>query len=315
MDENNQETPVTLTAGFTVKWTAGGKNWAVNPKPSLALKNAASLTSKKYTIPFPSEDQHVTVKVRMVSLTDENGNSVAGKYTLVDDTQYTKLNSYQKTINVTNGLTDGLVTFTLKQVPTKQSVAQLSLTKRVTYQNVPMRVNATYYLGIFTDAAHKNLLFKKALSLRNASSRTSTLKINLYKLKNKSHSITLYFAETDSKGRVVSGGKKTGYNISLNMNSVTLSPTKAEASVVLTNDIIRGSKAARRLTDPSSGFAGDRSALAEAQALANSDSKTSRKTGDDTPIVRNVAIALGSGSLALILAAVLVLRRRRRRRR
>ena len=251
----------------------------------------------------------------MVSLTDENGNSVAGKYSLVDDIEYTKLNSYQKTIDITNGLEDGMVTFTLKKAPTKQSVAQLSLTKRVTYQNVPMRVNATYYLGIFTDPAHKKLLFKKALSLRNASSRTSTLKINLYKLKNKSHSITLYFAETDSKGNVVSGGKKTGYNISLSMNSVTLSPTKAEASVVLTNDIIKGSKAARRLTDPNSGFAGDRSALAEAQALTNSDSKSSKKTGDDSPIGRNVALALTSGGLALILAAVLVLRRRRKRRR
>ncbi len=312
VDEDNKETPVTLTAGFTVKWTAGGKNWAVNPKPSLSLKDAASVTSKKYTIPFPAGEQPVNVKVRMVSLTDENGNNVAGKYTLVDNEEYTKLNSYQKTIDITKYPTkdgkEGLVTFTLKKAPTKQSVAQLSLTKRVTYQNVPMRVNATYYLGIFTDPAHKKLLFKKALSLRNASSRTSTLKINLYKLKNKSHSITLYFAETDSKGNVVSGG-------SLSMNSVTLSPTKAEASVVLTNDIIKGSKAARRLTDPNSGFAGDRSALAEAQALTNSDSKSSKKTGDDSPIGRNVALALTSGGLALILAAVLVLRRRRKRRR
>ena len=40
---------------------------------------------------------------------------------------------------------------------------------------------------------------------------------------------------------LVSGGKKTGYNISLNQTSVTLSPSNAEASVILTNDIIKGS--------------------------------------------------------------------------
>ena len=147
-----------------------------------------------------------------------------------------------------------------------------------------------------------------------ASSRTSTLKINLYKLKNKSHSITLYFAETDSKGNVVTGGKKTGYNISLNQTSVTLSPKNTEASVILKNDIIKGSKAAQRLTDPSSGFAGDSSALAEAQHLANTDSVTGRKTGDNSPIGPLALALMISGGVILLLAAVILLRRRRRRR-
>ena len=314
VDENNQETPATLTAEYTVKWTAGGKNWKVNPTPHLSLAETSSATSKKYTIPFPASDKDVAVKVKLTSLKDGNGNSVAGKYTLVDDTQYTRLSSAQKTINITDGLTDGMVTFTLKKASTGQSVAQLSMTKQVTYQNVPMRVNATYYLGIFTDSACTKLLYKKPLSLSNASSRTSTLKINLYKLKSKSQSITLYFAETDSKGNVVSGGKKTGYNISLNQTSVTLSPSNAEASVILTNDIIKGSKAAQRLTDPSSGFAGDRSALAEAQHLANTNSVTGRKTGDDSPIGPLALAAMISGGVILLLAAVILLRRRRKRR-
>ena len=127
VDENNQETPVTLTAGFTVKWNAGGKNWAVNPKPSLNLENGTNVFSKIYTIPFPASDQMVGVKVKMVSLTDENGNNVDGKYTLVDDTAYTKLSSYQKTINVTDGMTDGIVTFTLKQTPLLTVVKALTI--------------------------------------------------------------------------------------------------------------------------------------------------------------------------------------------
>ena len=111
----------------------------------------------------------------------------------------------------------------------------------------------------------------------------------------------------------MTGGAKTGYNISLSQESVTLSPTNAQASVILTNDIIKGSRAASRLTDPSSGFAGDTSALAEAQALANSESLTGRRTGDETPISRFVAIAIASGAVIVILVIIALLRRRKRK--
>ena len=135
VDENNQETPVTVTAGFTVKWTAGGKNWAVNPKPSLSLENGTTVSSKMYTIPFPASDQMIGVKVKMVSLTDENSNNVVDKYMLVDDTAYTKLSSYQKTINVTDGMTDGIVTFTLKQPPLLTVVKALTIKKPTAGKN------------------------------------------------------------------------------------------------------------------------------------------------------------------------------------
>lgn len=246
VDENNQETSATLTAGFTVKWTAGGKNWAVNPKPSLSLKDQASLTSKNYSIAFSRDDQHVTAKVRMVSLTDENSNSVSGKYSLVDDTDYTKLNSYEKTINITDGLEDGLVSFTLKEVPKKQSVAQLSITAFVTYHESPKRVTDQFHLGIFTDAAHTKLLFNKALELNNASSRTSTLKINLYKLKNKDHVITLYFAAVDASGRVLKNGSVFGYKLYPNVRSVTMSPTQEKASVILYCDMLEGTAQSKK---------------------------------------------------------------------
>ena len=246
VDENNKETPATLTAGFTVKWTAGGKNWALNPKPSLSLKDEASLTSKKYSIAFPPDDQHITAKVKMVSLTDKDGNNVAGKYTLVDDTDYTRLNSSEKMINITDGLEDGLVTFTLKEVPKKQSVAQLSITAFVTYHDSPKRVTNQFHLGIFTDAAHTKLLFNKALELNNASSRTSTLKINLYKLKNKDHAITLYFAAVDASGRVLKNGSVFGYKLYPNVRSVTMSPTQEKASVILYCDMLEGTAQSKK---------------------------------------------------------------------
>ena len=115
VDEDNKEIPITLTAGFTVKWASGGKNWTAVPNPSLSMQNEATVTSKRYSIPFPASDQQAAAKVKMESLIDCNGNNVIGKYKLVDDQNYTKLFSYQKTIIITDGMIDGLVTFTLKQ--------------------------------------------------------------------------------------------------------------------------------------------------------------------------------------------------------
>ena len=309
IDGSNSPLPSTLIAGYTIKWTAGGKNWKVSPQPSLTLSNASSAQSKKYTVPFPAAEKNVTVKVKLVSLTDSTGKNVMSEYMLVGDSApYSALGNYQKDLTMPDGLTNGLVQFTLKKV---QDVAKLNLTKAVTYKGVPMRVNGTYYMGIFTDPEHTKLLYKKALSLRNASSLTSTLKINLYKLKNESHSITLYFAETDRNGKVVSSGKKTGYNISLNKTSVTLSPTNANESVVLTNDILKGSRAEQRLTDPGSGFAGDSGALSQAQQLENEENTASKPTGDETPFAPYAAAA-AAALAAILLAAYALIRRRRR---
>ena len=147
------------------------------------------------------------------------------------------------------------------------------------------------------------------MSLANASSMTSTLKINLYKLP-APHSITLYFAETDKNGKVVESGKKTGYDISLNKTSVTLSPANADESVIVTNNVRQGSVAAQKLTDPTSGFAGDRSALAEAQALTNNETVKSKPTGDDTPF-EPFALATGiSAGMIFVLLALLAARKR-----
>ena len=131
------------------------------------------------------------------------------------------------------------------KVQTEKEIAELKITKAVTYKKTPIRVNGTYYIGIFEDAGHKKLLYKKAMSLSNASSMTSTLKINLYKLA-EPHTITLYFAETDKNGKVVKSGEKSGYDISIDHDSITLSPTNADASVTVTNNVRQGSVAAVR---------------------------------------------------------------------
>ena len=63
-----------------------------------------------------------------------------------------------------------------------------------------------------------------------------------------------------------------------------------------------------------SGFAGDSSALAEAQALAESGNlSVNKKTGDDTPI-RPYALSISIAAAALAILTALVTFRKRRRR-
>lgn len=202
------------------------------------------------------------------------------------------------------------------------SQAVLKLTKRVTYKGSPVRVNSGYYIGIFDDAGLTKLRYKKGLAFKNASEVTASLKINLYKLSSKQ--VTFYFAEVDKDGKPVQSGAAFGYNVSQNKQSITLNEKNLEDEVVITNDVISGSKKEKQLTNPSSGFAGD-SATAAAAAAAAADpaamagseeseraanASANAKTGDETPIA--LYIGLLAAALAIIIAVILILKRRKR---
>ena len=120
------------------------------------------------------------------------------------------------------------------------------------------------------------------------------------------------------------GGAAFGYNVSQNKQSITLNEKNLEDEVVITNDVISGSKKEKQLTNPSSGFAGD-SATAAAAATAAADpaamagseeseraanASANAKTGDETPIA--LYIGLLAAALAIIIAVILILKRRKR---
>ena len=188
------------------------------------------------------------------------------------------------------------------QLPEDKSQAELKLTKKVVYKNTPIRVNSVYYIGIFDDAAHTKIRYKKALQFKNASEMSATLKINLYKLKSKE--VTFYFAEVDKDGKVVESGGATGYEISQNKGAITLNAKNMKDELVITDSVIQGSKRERQLTDPGSGFAGDTAALATAQKLENDkNAGINTVTGDKTPIVPwATALVLSGFAAALVFA-------------
>jgi hypothetical protein len=318
VDENNKPLPSALTAEFTIR---GGNGTHLSKSRTIQLSNESTKTRKD--IPYRWDIKYgdtLNVAAEMISLKDASGANVMKNYDLVDPANkykvlakgtaiqtYTRRKYYKPLKQGTRNETT--LEYTLKRLKTEKEIAELKLTKAVTYKKTPIRVNGTYYIGIFEDAAHKKILYKKAMALANASSMTSTLKINLYKLA-APHTITLYFAEVDKNGNVVTSGKKTGYDISLNKTQVTLSPTNADESVILTNDVRTGSVAAANLTNPSSGFAGDASALAEAQALSNNETVKSKPTGDDTPF-EPFALATGISAAAIFLLLALLAARKK----
>lgn len=288
-----------LTGYFYVG--GGGKHLKNNVK--VVLTNDSAATKKDISFPMvPATADSTDMTVKLIKILAADGTDLSSKYTV---------DAATKTFTLKNKAdNDPTVIFTLKPAASSDT-ATLTLTKAVTFHNTPVRVNGTYYIGIFQDAALKSRLFTKAMALSNASAKTATLKINLYKLQNENHDITLYFAEVDKNGNVVKSGKKAGYTISFSKSSVYLSPTQSEATVVCTNDVVDGSVASANLTNPSSGFAGDSSALAEAQSLANNESTASKPTGDNTPFIP-LAIAVAASGAVLALAAVLLIRRKKK---
>lgn len=317
VDASGNELPVdNLVAEFRVR-TRDGK-LALKNNQKITLKNTSVGERKNISFPVPIDIGKQAMGVTLMSIRTTAGVSLAKDYTLLTD--YTQLKNlinlnFSKvgsrtgertfTINA-DAENQGPVVFVLRKNDSNEK-ASLTLTKSVMYKKTPIRVNATYYIGIFADAAHTKLLFKKAMSLKDASSMSDTLKVNINSQKGRT--ITLYFEETDRNGKVVESGKKTGYNISISSPQVTLSRSNMNASVTVTNEILDGSRAAERLTDPNSGFAGDSAALADAQALASSSNLNSR-TGDDSPLMRYALLLVIAGA-GVAAGLYLVLRRRK----
>lgn len=306
-----------LVASFKVAGVSGGSKLRLKNYKTVSVQNASS--GRTTGIYFPVAGKTTDMTVTLMSIKNSQGASLAKDYTLLTasyDNQFSKAGSLtgERTFKLAVAKENqGPVVFVLRKNDSNEK-ASLTLTKSVIYKKTPIRVNATYYIGIFADAAHTKLLFKKAMTMLDASSMSDTLKVNINSQKD--HKITLYFAETDRSGQVVESGKKTGYNITVEPSEVTLSHDNMEATVVVTNEILDGSKTHQKLVDPSSGFAGDAQALAEAQSLAESsnlggDENKDSKTGDNTPVMIYLIIALISA--AFILALGFTLRRRRRR--
>ena len=170
--------------------------------------------------------------------------------------------------------------------------ATITMVKKATYKGNPIRLNSTFYFGIFEDAALTKLRSAPVkMTLSNASEKQRTMTVNLYMLEKDKRTVTLYFAETDKNGKVLTSAN-SAYEVSpQGAIKVTVDPQNPEATVTFTNNITVGSSMENRLLDPESGLAGDASAVDDSYRgiggtaeEGTSGSGTSAKTGDDTPL-------------------------------
>ncbi len=187
--------------------------------------------------------------------------------------------------------------------------AKITFTKSVTYKGEAVRVNKIYYIGMWKDdpTMSGEPFHVKKIKLSNASSASASVTIDLTRASK--NSVTFYIAEVDKNGKRMGSDE---YTITQDVTSVTLDSKHLTASASFTNDVKAGGSAEEELLDPSSGFAGDNSALAEAQELkANGNSGVNTKTGDNNPI--GILIGVAAVSLLLIAAIVVILIRRSKR--
>ncbi|MBQ6321746.1 MAG: hypothetical protein IJI24_02640 [Lachnospiraceae bacterium] len=194
--------------------------------------------------------------------------------------------------------------------------AKLTLVKQVMYGKKNVRINATYYIGIFSDPdlAPEHLVKNRAIKFTNAS-KVTTKPLTIHLDKTPNGSITLYFAETDSKGVPVKSGKAFGYNITQSAEKVTFDKDNLEAEVTFTNSMLSGGSAERRYLDPSSGTAPDSTAMAEYQAAkSEASSGQNTATGDDTPVTQMV-VTLSASFLVIVGVVIWFIFHRQFRRR
>ncbi len=200
-----------------------------------------------------------------------------------------------------------------KETETKKTQvekATLNFTKKVTYHGKSMKVNATYYIGMWlganADTSKKPMHIKK-ITLKDASEGSGDLKVDLGKVNGRKVTFTL--AEVDVEGKVLASGKGADYEVNLSPSQVTLSDEHPVDTINVTNAIVKGSKVESALLNPSSGFAGDSGAVSEAQALHSG--AASVNSGDSTPLLPLSGAA--GASLIVILGAAWALIRRKRR--
>ncbi|MCD8021851.1 MAG: prealbumin-like fold domain-containing protein, partial [Lachnospiraceae bacterium] len=178
---------------------------------------------------------------------------------------------------------DQTVTITNKVKATK---ATLYLTKRVYDGTELTAVSETFYVGLFKDEAMTQLYANPiAMTLDNASELTLKLTLNL----GTSSGVTIYIAEVDEDGNVITNQREFGYQIKIVNSTAAFTQDNLEIQTVILNSVygststddwssIYSSTSSDVFGDSSAYYSVDDNGLTTGYAAAV-------QTGDDTPIL------------------------------
>ena len=169
--------------------------------------------------------------------------------------------------------------------------------------------NETFYAGIFADENHTTLSDKVSqnivpLKLNDTSEVSSVIKVGL----EDNETTTLYIAETDVNGKPVAGTSDFAYKVSVSATSVVFDSVNTAATVVITNTEPEKEKTTEekeekeepeKETTQKTTTSQKTSQGSSAQTKSVTYSKTSPKTGDDTPIALYVVLLLAAAAVIL----------------
>ncbi len=250
----------------------------------MSLSNASSATVRRRIL--LSGENSMTYYIAEV---DASGNRIT------DDSTFSYVVSVDKpTVTISKGSTQS-VTVTNKL---KASKVTLYITKRVYEGTTQKAVSETFYAGLFKDAALTELYADPiALTLDNASEKTLKLTLNI----GTASGVTIYVAEVDKDGNVITDQRSFGYQIKVVNATAAFTQDNLSIQTILLNsvygstssddwDSILNSTSADLLTDTSSYTVDDNGSV--------SGETTSVQTGDDTPLF-GYMLLMGA-SLALL---------------
>ena len=191
----------------------------------LTLKNTSSASSKRRILLSGNKD--VTYYIAEV---DKSGNLL----TTSDQFQY-EISVNAQTVQLTKS-DSKTVTITNRQVSKDDSKVTLYLTKRVYEGTQQKAVNETFYAGLFKDSSFTKLYTKPIpLQLKDKSEVTLKLSLNL----GKSKDATIYVAEVDKDGNVITAPKQQefGYEVKMINSTASFTKDRREVQTVLLNSV------------------------------------------------------------------------------
>ncbi|MCD7715034.1 MAG: hypothetical protein LUI39_01095 [Lachnospiraceae bacterium] len=254
----------------------------------MSLSNASSVTVRRRIL--LSGENSMTYYIAEV---DSSGNRIT------DSSTFSYVVSVDKpTVTISKGSTQS-VTVTNKL---KASKVTLYLTKRVYEGTTQKAVSETFYVGLFKDADLTELYADPiAMKLDNASEKTLKLTLNL----GSASGVTIYIAEVDKDGNVITDQRSFGYQIKVVNATAAFTQDNLSIQTVLLNSVY-GSTSSDDwdsiLSTTSSDLLTDTSYYTVSDNGSVSGETTSVETGDNTPLFGYVLL-MGVAFLVLALSA------------
>ena len=203
---------------------------------------------------------------------------------------------------------DASVTITNK---TKISKVTLYLTKKVYKGTSQYAVNETFYAGLFKDPEFTQLYANPIpMQLKGKSELTLKLTLNL----GSASEAKIYVAEVDKNGKVVKSSKEFGYDIRVVNATASFSQDRTEVQSILLNAVYGSVNDDdwRSIENKDDNNIGDEPGGSGYSSNGSGGSTNGDvSTGDETPILPNVAVLVAS--VVVILGLVLTSKKKKHR--